>query len=692
TRKTKEKFLLQANFMLDNMLLSGKILFNDPLSNYVNKVADKLLINEDFQALRDEIRIYVTKSPYVNAFSTDQGIILINMGLLAQLENEAQLAYIIAHELIHYTKKHGINLYVETEKIAKGREGYRSLSLNDLYFERNLRSRENETEADELALIKFYSQSNYCLKEMEGVFDVLQYSYLPFDDIVFDTTFFNTKYFKLQNEYFLDELNTIKGGDDYDETKSTHPSVDKRRRVVERIIEDMDNSGRMKFILPKQDFENIRLQARFEVIRQLLISRDYGEVIYNSYVLLKKHPDNKFLKKAIASSLYGLTKYKSYGGYSKVCKSYKNIEGESQQVFHLLKKIDKKELNILSLEYCWKLHNEYPNNEYLHRISDDLLKVLVFSSKLNSKKFSTKPKNNIKAELKSKTEKTDSVILSKYDEIKRKKNRKKTKRISAYQFAFVDLFKDEEFVKRFSYWEDEYQKYLKETDVDEMDYEARRAYYKGLKKKNKAIRRYGHALGIDTIVMVDPAYYKIDERKHTQVRYIHSERKQAELNNTLNYNARIAGLDLSLIDSKKLNSDDLDVFNDLALLNDWVTECFNHEEMEFVMAESQYVEGLIKKYNTKHFAWCVLFNVREKKNITVDEVCYYAFAGFTLPFFIYRVVWPDYYTHYYSVLYNIESGEAELSISSDYRQNDAKDIVNSKVYDTFFQIKAKRKK
>ncbi|MCF8299328.1 MAG: hypothetical protein K9J13_17395 [Saprospiraceae bacterium] len=40
TRKSQEKFLLQSNFMLDNLLQSGRILYNDPLSKYV-KVGSK---------------------------------------------------------------------------------------------------------------------------------------------------------------------------------------------------------------------------------------------------------------------------------------------------------------------------------------------------------------------------------------------------------------------------------------------------------------------------------------------------------------------------------------------------------------------------------------------------------------------------------------------------------------------------
>jgi len=79
------------------LLLSGDKLFNDPLTIYVNKVADELLKNEP--ELRKKIKIYVTKSSDVNAHAFDKGFIFINVGLLAQLENEAQLAFILSHEI-----------------------------------------------------------------------------------------------------------------------------------------------------------------------------------------------------------------------------------------------------------------------------------------------------------------------------------------------------------------------------------------------------------------------------------------------------------------------------------------------------------------------------------------------------------------------------------------------------------------
>ena len=80
----KKKFLLQSRFYNDLILHSGRILFNDPMTEYINKVAAVLL--KDDEELLNKVRFYTLKSTVANAYSMDNGIILITTGLLAQLE------------------------------------------------------------------------------------------------------------------------------------------------------------------------------------------------------------------------------------------------------------------------------------------------------------------------------------------------------------------------------------------------------------------------------------------------------------------------------------------------------------------------------------------------------------------------------------------------------------------------------
>jgi len=54
------------------------------------------------------IRVIVVESAERNAFAWPNGLILISSGLLATLENEAQLAYLIGHETAHILGRHSL--------------------------------------------------------------------------------------------------------------------------------------------------------------------------------------------------------------------------------------------------------------------------------------------------------------------------------------------------------------------------------------------------------------------------------------------------------------------------------------------------------------------------------------------------------------------------------------------------------
>ena len=70
-----KEFYLNTRFFLDNLLLSGKVIFNDPISVYVAKVSKYLLTDQP--ELFNKLRFYTIKSNVPNAFSTDQGIIFV---------------------------------------------------------------------------------------------------------------------------------------------------------------------------------------------------------------------------------------------------------------------------------------------------------------------------------------------------------------------------------------------------------------------------------------------------------------------------------------------------------------------------------------------------------------------------------------------------------------------------------------
>ena len=197
--------VLMASYQINRTMVSGRILYGDPITRMVERIADTLL--KDYPELRKELRFYTLKSPDVNAFATGQGMVFVCTGLVSQIEDEAQLAFVLSHEIVHYLRKHSLEEISRRKRDSDDIDA-ETQEMRDFIKYHN-RSREMETEADSLGLAMFYLPSPYSKDVAEGVFDVLQYSYLPFDEVAFDTNYFNTPYFKLPSDCFMDEVDPI---------------------------------------------------------------------------------------------------------------------------------------------------------------------------------------------------------------------------------------------------------------------------------------------------------------------------------------------------------------------------------------------------------------------------------------------------------------------------------------------------
>jgi len=89
---------------LDDQMRKADYLYEDAaLQAYVQQVMNKL-----YPEYRGAIRVQVADSPSLNAFALPNGSIYINTGLLARLDNEAQMATVLAHEGVHFTRKHSL--------------------------------------------------------------------------------------------------------------------------------------------------------------------------------------------------------------------------------------------------------------------------------------------------------------------------------------------------------------------------------------------------------------------------------------------------------------------------------------------------------------------------------------------------------------------------------------------------------
>src|SRR2546422_182836 len=84
--------------------------YDDPLlEDALAKIGDKLPSDEVRAAGGPGFRFGVMRAPTLNAFAMPNGRIYIHTGLLSRLDNEAQLAMIVGHEMTHVTNRHALS-------------------------------------------------------------------------------------------------------------------------------------------------------------------------------------------------------------------------------------------------------------------------------------------------------------------------------------------------------------------------------------------------------------------------------------------------------------------------------------------------------------------------------------------------------------------------------------------------------
>ena len=663
-KNTQERFLLESNFLMDDILQSGRVIFGDTVTNYLNEL--KNIIFQDDPVTRDNIRIYTLLSNEVNAFTSDNGIVLVTTGLIAQVENEAQIVFILCHEFNHYLEKHAINNYVESYRMERGANIYKSLRGKQVDLEKFRYSKELEMEADELGL-ELFKKTNYSLEEAEGVFDVMLYSYLPFDEVKFNTTFFDEEFYHFPSQYFTDTVNAITAIENYDDEESTHPNIKKRREAMKLASGKNKAGDRKVFILGEEKFNYIQKLCRYQGCEIYLSNLEYEDAIYQAYLLQQDNTTNQYLKNVISQALYALCIYKNSALWPEGHRYYKMVEGNIQQLYYFIYKIPREELNILALQHAWESHLADPENYMLSKICEQLAYELVNVNNIEINDFFTqnsKPKQLFEDPADSLKSENPSIVInpdpskSKYEKIKTNTLEipEETVVVNDYwKYAFIPYMEDANFIG-----------YL---DVkNEIPVTAETTV--STKKRNQKPQ---FNLGLSEIVIVDPQLVRIDERKKVPVLFLEAEKSKLELKDQITEAAEEIDLDVKYLDFSTLQPQDSETFNDLALLNIWIQEKLAHlnKSVDIINSTNDEFNGLSEKYNMDNFAWLGILELREKEE-NLGLKIFLSFIGPTAPFYLFLVLDPNYYTYFFTLVANANTGKISILYSDTNKHNDVK--------------------
>lgn len=152
----------------------GGIYPDRELQGYIDEVGQRLVQVCDRKQLTYEFQ--VVDSPIMNAFALPGGFIYITRGLLAELENEAQLASVLGHELGHVCARHSATQLSETlgtqllSLAALAAPGNKEMAMASATMFQTMMmgySRAREFQADSMGL-KYMYKAGYNPMEVSG--------------------------------------------------------------------------------------------------------------------------------------------------------------------------------------------------------------------------------------------------------------------------------------------------------------------------------------------------------------------------------------------------------------------------------------------------------------------------------------------------------------------------------------------
>lgn len=318
-----------------------------------------------------------------NASTTLDGVISFHVGLLARCRTEADVVFILCHEIAHHELKHPLyslnkilnTLYSEkgqatiAEAKASGNDYEKGMRLlKDLSYNHSRHSRSFELEADAAAL-------NYMKKTK---FNVQQapLSLLLLDTIdkeIFSPTFdlktiFNFPQFRFKDRWLEEEEVMFKDGKrvfdgelDKDSAK-THPDCKHRAEIleqklgkilVENVNQDVDSS-----------FKRIVKIAKYETSISAYRYNSVDMCLFHTLQLLQIYPDDVFLHTLVGKCFNTMFKAQKEHTFSKIVDLATTTKPNTYLPFlRFLNNLNLRELSGISYHCLMRCPTTFQNEE-----------------------------------------------------------------------------------------------------------------------------------------------------------------------------------------------------------------------------------------------------------------------------------------------------------------------------------------
>lgn len=291
---------------------------------YLQSVLDEIY-NANPQLPRDT-KVYALRSSVPNAVSFGDGTLGFTLGLLARMETDAEVAFVLCHEIAHYHLEHSqkdlkelarLNYDKELKKkidAARRSEYDRYTKMKDIFkgmgFSITHHSRGHEYEADAqgfsyFANTRFNPKAAIRLMEILDSVDVPRFQY-PID---YKKQFDSKAYpFKPAWVEYTKSTTWHASVEEEDSTR-THPDCQKRIVALQVQMQSLSADTVGDDMLPSSPLKYLSTKSEFEMVESEFHFKQHGKALFHTLLLAEQYPDNIYLQAMVAKSLYTLFMY-----------------------------------------------------------------------------------------------------------------------------------------------------------------------------------------------------------------------------------------------------------------------------------------------------------------------------------------------------------------------------------------------
>jgi Zn-dependent protease with chaperone function len=311
---------------LNERFKTKEIITNETAQLYLQKIVEEILKKNPSLPDANSLRIYFSRAWWANASSMGEGTILFNIGLFYRLQNEAQAAFVICHELAHYYLDHGNNniaRYVQTVYSDEFQKQLKEISKSEynkntqlekmaltLGFKNRRHSREYEKAADSMAII-LMTNTGFDLNEAISCLEILDSSdkekyYTP---LKLDQTFhfaaypFKKRWLESNTLSFVDTKEEKEKNKTLADSLKTHPDCSVRIEVLKEMIGRINKPAGKKFLADEKRFAELHQLFDYEILDYLFTSDRISLCLYTALQMHHADTNNAYVTGMIGKCL-----------------------------------------------------------------------------------------------------------------------------------------------------------------------------------------------------------------------------------------------------------------------------------------------------------------------------------------------------------------------------------------------------